>query len=39
MGGVTRCFPSLKFAFLECGVGWGVTLYSEPHWSLGEAQH
>src|SRR5216683_87774 len=34
MGGVTRRFPSLKFAFLECGVGWGVTLYSDliGHW-------
>jgi predicted TIM-barrel fold metal-dependent hydrolase len=34
MGGVTRRFPSLKFAFLECGVGWAVTLYSDliGHW-------
>jgi Amidohydrolase len=34
MGGVTRRFPSLKFAFLECGAGWGVTLYSDliGHW-------
>ena len=23
MGGVTRRFPALKFAFLEGGVGWG----------------
>jgi hypothetical protein len=34
MGGVTRRFPSLKFAFLECGVGWAVSLYSDliSHW-------
>jgi predicted TIM-barrel fold metal-dependent hydrolase len=34
MGGVTRRFPSLKFAFLECGVGWAVSLYSDliGHW-------
>jgi predicted TIM-barrel fold metal-dependent hydrolase len=34
MGGVTRRFPTLKFAFLECGVGWAVTLYSDliSHW-------
>jgi hypothetical protein len=34
MGGVTRRFPSLKFVFLECGVGWAVTLYSDliGHW-------
>ena len=34
MGGVTRRFLGLKFAFLECGVGWAVTLYSDliGHW-------
>jgi predicted TIM-barrel fold metal-dependent hydrolase len=34
MGGVTRRFPSLKFAFLECGVGWAAALYSDliGHW-------
>lgn len=33
-GGVTRRFPSLKLAFLECGVGWACTLYSDLvyHW-------
>jgi predicted TIM-barrel fold metal-dependent hydrolase len=25
-GGVTRRFPALKFAFLECGVAWGASL-------------
>jgi hypothetical protein len=31
---VTRRFPTLKFAFLEGGVGWGCTLYSDliGHW-------
>jgi hypothetical protein len=33
-GGVTRRFPRLKFAFLECGVGWACSLYSDliGHW-------
>ncbi len=33
-GGVTRRFPALKFAFLECGVGWACNLYSDlvGHW-------
>jgi predicted TIM-barrel fold metal-dependent hydrolase len=33
-GGVTRRFPKLKFAFLECGVGWAANLYSDliGHW-------
>jgi hypothetical protein len=33
-GGVTRRFPTLKFAFLECGVGWGCSLYADliGHW-------
>jgi len=32
--GVTRRFPRLKFAFLECGVGWACSLYSDliGHW-------
>jgi predicted TIM-barrel fold metal-dependent hydrolase len=34
LGGVTRRFPALKFAFLEGGAGWGCTLYSDliGHW-------
>jgi hypothetical protein len=34
MGGVTRRFPDLAFAFLEGGVAWAVTLYSDllGHW-------
>ena len=28
-GGVTARFPDLKFAFLECGVAWGCTLYCD----------
>ena len=27
LGGVTRRFPTLKFAFKEGGVGWAVNLY------------
>ncbi len=35
MGGVTRRFPGLNFAFLEGGVGWGVNLLSDliGHWN------
>lgn len=29
LGGVTRRFPTLKFQFLECGVGWACMLYAE----------
>jgi predicted TIM-barrel fold metal-dependent hydrolase len=29
MGGVTRRFPTLNFAFLECGVGWACTLLAD----------
>ncbi len=29
LGGVTRRFPTLNFAFMEGGVGWACTLYSE----------
>jgi len=34
MNGVTRRFPTLKFAFLEGGVGWACMLYSDlfGHW-------
>lgn len=34
MGGVTRRFPTLNFAFLEGGVGWACTLYADlvGHW-------
>lgn len=34
MGGVTRRFPGLNFAFLEGGVGWATQLYNDifEHW-------
>ena len=34
LGGVTRRFPDLKFAFLEGGVGWACQLYADliEHW-------
>jgi predicted TIM-barrel fold metal-dependent hydrolase len=34
LGGVTRRFPELRFAFLEGGVGWGAMLYADlvGHW-------
>jgi predicted TIM-barrel fold metal-dependent hydrolase len=34
LGGVTRRFPTLNFSFLEGGVAWAVTLYSDliGHW-------
>jgi predicted TIM-barrel fold metal-dependent hydrolase len=34
LGGVTRRFPELNFAFLEGGVGWGCSLYADliGHW-------
>lgn len=34
LGGVTRRFPTLKFGFLEGGVGWACNLYSDliGHW-------
>jgi len=34
LGGVTRRFPDLRFAFLEGGVGWGCQLFSDliEHW-------
>ena len=40
MGGVTRRFPTLQFAFLECGVAWACSLYSDliGHWKKRNAQ-
>jgi predicted TIM-barrel fold metal-dependent hydrolase len=34
LNGVTRRFPTLKFAFLEGGVGWACTLFNDliGHW-------
>jgi predicted TIM-barrel fold metal-dependent hydrolase len=34
LGGVTRRFPGLRFAFLEGGVAWAATLYADliSHW-------
>jgi predicted TIM-barrel fold metal-dependent hydrolase len=34
LGGVTRRFPQLKFAFMEGGVSWGCRLYTDliGHW-------
>jgi Amidohydrolase len=34
LGGVTRRFPSLRVAFLECGAAWATNLYSDiiAHW-------
>jgi predicted TIM-barrel fold metal-dependent hydrolase len=34
LGGVTRRFPEMNFAFLEGGVSWAATLYSDiiGHW-------
>lgn len=34
MGGVTQRFPHLRFAFLEGGVGWAVSLFADliSHW-------
>lgn len=39
-GGVTRRFPTLKFAFLECGVEWGCSLYADliGHWKKRNVQ-
>src|SRR5713101_1304430 len=40
MGGVTRRFPTLKFAFLEGGVGWACQLYGDliGHWKKRNAK-
>jgi predicted TIM-barrel fold metal-dependent hydrolase len=34
LGGITRRFPQLRFAFLEGGVGWGCMLFGDliGHW-------
>src|SRR5207247_6685248 len=34
LGGVTRRFPKLRFAFLEGGVGWAAQLFGDliEHW-------
>jgi predicted TIM-barrel fold metal-dependent hydrolase len=34
LGGITRRFPGLNFAFLEGGVGWGAQLFGDlmEHW-------
>ena len=34
LGGVARRFPTLRFGFLECGVGWACTLLADlvGHW-------
>jgi len=39
-GGVTRRFPQLHFAFLEGGVGWACSLYSDlvGHWTKHNVQ-
>jgi predicted TIM-barrel fold metal-dependent hydrolase len=36
LGGVTRRFPELRFAFLEGGVGWACQLYADlvGHWKI-----
>jgi predicted TIM-barrel fold metal-dependent hydrolase len=40
IGGVTRRFPNLRFAFLEGGVGWAASLYADliGHWDKRNAQ-
>ncbi|MGH7986912.1 MAG: amidohydrolase family protein [Candidatus Binataceae bacterium] len=40
LGGVTRRFPKLNFAYLEGGVGWACMLYSDliGHWKKRNAQ-
>ena len=40
MGGVTRRFPTLRFAFLEGGVAWAAGLYSDliGHWEKRNAE-
>jgi predicted TIM-barrel fold metal-dependent hydrolase len=40
IGGVTRRFPRLKFGFLEGGVGWACSLYSDliGHWKKRNAE-
>ncbi len=40
LGGVTRRFPDLKFAFLEGGAGWACSLYNDlfEHWQKRNAK-
>jgi predicted TIM-barrel fold metal-dependent hydrolase len=40
LGGVTRRFPQLRFAFLEGGVGWGSQLWGDlmEHWERRNAR-
>src|SRR5579871_858768 len=40
LGGVTRRFPGLHFAFLEGGVGWGCQLFGDliEHWEKRNAK-
>ncbi len=40
LGGVTRRFPELRFAFLEGGVGWACSLYADlvGHWEKRNAK-
>src|SRR6516165_2182801 len=40
LGGVTRRFPQLRFAFLEGGAGWGAQLFGDliEHWERRNAK-
>ena len=40
LGGVTRRFPELNFAFLEGGVGWACQLFGDliEHWERRNAK-
>lgn len=40
LGGVTRRFPTLRFAFMEGGAGWACNLYSDliSHWKKRSAK-
>jgi len=40
LGGVTRRFPKLRFAFLEGGVGWAVQMFGDllEHWERRNAK-
>ncbi len=40
LGGVTRRFPELRFAFLEGGVGWACQLFGDllEHWERRSAK-
>lgn len=41
LGGVPKRFPSLRFAFLEGGIGWACSLYSDliGHWEKRNQEH